>query len=341
MVLSVAPGKVLFAGEFAGLFDLPIVTCSINLYTKVAVEHIPGKLISLSTSYHDLSAKNSAQSITRDWKLAWDAFINYEKSGDFSLLKEFRSGIHPLKLAVGAVLSESGQDVGMKLSVTTDLPIGCGLGSSASMCVAVVGGVSSLLGMNWTAEKVNEIAYKIEQILNGKPSGGDNTAVTYGGWQIFCRDEVEELLIEEKKYNWWLVDGGEPAESSLDMFKIVTNHLDQDIETKNEIRERYSAHVKKVISQTKNGIILSKSIKEEQQINELLGIVGNQGRKIVSTIEEVGGYARICGAGGVVGGVGTILCYHEDEEKLKYVANKENFSYSPVILGGLGWHIKK
>lgn len=78
--------------------------------------------------------------------------------------------------------------------VTSDLPLGSGLGSSASFCVSLAGALLSLSDdvsidksqTGWfkltkaELELVNKWAFEGEKIIHGKPSGIDNTISTFG-----------------------------------------------------------------------------------------------------------------------------------------------------------------
>lgn len=75
-----------------------------------------------------------------------------------------------------------------KAVVTSELPMGAGLGSSASFCVALSGALIALsekLFLNDNEKKidlelVSKWAYEGERIIHGKPSGIDNTVSTFG-----------------------------------------------------------------------------------------------------------------------------------------------------------------
>lgn len=78
--------------------------------------------------------------------------------------------------------------------VTSELPLGSGLGSSASFCVALAAALLAftdavsvdLNQQGWQSfeEKqlglVNKWAFEGEKIIHGKPSGIDNTVSAYG-----------------------------------------------------------------------------------------------------------------------------------------------------------------
>jgi len=60
---------------------------------------------------------------------------------------------------------------GVSLSVKSDVPIGCGISSSAALCVAVVRAVKALTGAEWTDEEIALIAYEAEHDYVGVPCG--------------------------------------------------------------------------------------------------------------------------------------------------------------------------
>lgn len=78
--------------------------------------------------------------------------------------------------------------------ITSELPLGSGLGSSAAFCVALSAALLALSGTvdvdrehrGWIVYKEDELdllnkwAFEGEKIIHGKPSGIDNTVSTYG-----------------------------------------------------------------------------------------------------------------------------------------------------------------
>lgn len=89
---------------------------------------------------------------------------------------------------------------GFTLCVRSFLPVGAGLGSSASYSVAVATALLILfkeIPSDFTKsalseqylEKINTYAFKAEQVLHGNPSGVDNAIATYGGAKSFMRGQ--------------------------------------------------------------------------------------------------------------------------------------------------------
>ncbi len=73
------------------------------------------------------------------------------------------------------------------LHIETDIPIASGLGSGAALSIAVIRLFSDRYGANLTTERINELAYEIEKIYHGKPSGIDNTTIAYEQPVLFSK----------------------------------------------------------------------------------------------------------------------------------------------------------
>ncbi len=75
------------------------------------------------------------------------------------------------------------------MRIESDIPIASGLGSGAALSVAVIRLFSERHNGNLSTERINEIAYEIEKIYHGKPSGIDNTTIAYEQPVLFSKVE--------------------------------------------------------------------------------------------------------------------------------------------------------
>lgn len=92
-------------------------------------------------------------------------------------------------------------DQGYDFSVRSNLPVGAGLGSSASYSVCVATALLKLnghlaAGMDTIAQRdlVNQWSFQAEKVIHGNPSGIDNTVSTFGGAVMFKKGEKIEPL---------------------------------------------------------------------------------------------------------------------------------------------------
>lgn len=76
----------------------------------------------------------------------------------------------------------------LSIEVSSSLPQGVGLGSSAALSVALVRALADLLGAALDDGEAGARAFELEQVFHGNPSGIDNTVCAHGGLISFSRD---------------------------------------------------------------------------------------------------------------------------------------------------------
>ncbi|KAL0075720.1 GHMP kinase [Phycomyces blakesleeanus] len=90
------------------------------------------------------------------------------------------------------------QTTGFTLCMRSFVPVGAGLGSSASYSVVLATSLLILFGhlpydfatstnKEVYLNKINEYAFKAEQVIHGNPSGVDNAVATFGGAKSFIK----------------------------------------------------------------------------------------------------------------------------------------------------------
>ncbi|XP_030960524.1 mevalonate kinase [Quercus lobata] len=205
-----APGKIILAGEHAVVHGSTAVAASLDLYTYVSlrfptpsdndeflrlqlkdlalefswpVARIKDALPEVGSLLSSKPASCSIETMKSIAALVEEQNIPEAKIGLASGVSAFLwlySCIHGFKPAT--------------VVITSELPLGSGLGSSAALCVALSAALLSFsdsvsLDMSqqgWSAfgeselELLNKWAFEGEKIIHGKPSGLDNTVSTYG-----------------------------------------------------------------------------------------------------------------------------------------------------------------
>ncbi|MFH1469427.1 MAG: mevalonate kinase [Pseudomonadota bacterium] len=87
---------------------------------------------------------------------------------------------------------------GLRVDIHSELPIGRGMGSSASVAVALVRAAAALAGRALAPGELFERSFALEKIFHGQPSGVDNAVVAAGGLLRFRRGpplQVEPLAL--------------------------------------------------------------------------------------------------------------------------------------------------
>ncbi|KAK7284336.1 hypothetical protein RJT34_19081 [Clitoria ternatea] len=203
-----APGKIILGGEHAVVHGSTAVAASIDLYTYVSLHFSTPS----DNNQDSLKLFLKDTSLEFSWPISRirEAFPDSPSPAPASCSVENAKSIASLvdqlnippanaQLAPGlsAFLWLYSSIQGFKpatVVVTSELPLGSGLGSSAAFCVALSAALlafndSVSLDLNqqgWHSfgdkelDLVNKWAFEGEKIIHGKPSGIDNTISAYG-----------------------------------------------------------------------------------------------------------------------------------------------------------------
>jgi mevalonate kinase len=150
---SSAPGKIILFGEHAVVYGRPALAVPVTQVQATATV-----------------SENSRGGITIEAP-------NINLSADLSDL----AADHPLGAVITSVFStlKIKNPPACTVYLQSNIPVASGLGSGAAVSVAIIRALSAFLGQPLPDETVNSLAFNIEKLYHGTPSGIDNTVVTY------------------------------------------------------------------------------------------------------------------------------------------------------------------
>jgi mevalonate kinase len=120
---------------------------------------------------------------------------------------------HPLRKITQLTLDELHltSTPALKLTVESTIPVAAGLGSGAAVSVGVARALSTHLGAPLPLERQSDLAYEVEKIHHGTPSGIDNHVVTYGQPLYFIRDQLADRFQISSPFTIVIADTGHPS----------------------------------------------------------------------------------------------------------------------------------
>ena len=231
------------------------------------------------------------------------------------------------------------------LHVSSIIPSGFHLGSSASVAVVTIGVLYYYLTKKWNLEKINELAYEVEKNMHGNPSGGDNTTVTYGGFVRYQKKSETEKVFEKlffvlpkKLDHFFLIDTGKPKENTGFMVGLVREKYEKNAKKYIDLFDINEKQVERILDALKIGDekTLLDAIRIGEETLEEMGVVSEKVKPLIRDIEKAGGAAKILGGGGVSEGVGFLLCYHTNRKIVEHIISKYHYSMQPITLGQEG-----
>ncbi|KAJ3173435.1 hypothetical protein HDU87_007596 [Geranomyces variabilis] len=222
-VLVSAPGKVILFGEHAVVYNKPAIAASLGLRSyawfraqpagvspsllrlnlpdihRTTIEFPLVQLAAVSREYY--YALDASDAMLRPSVLLPDA----ERALEPVLSELPHSAVRPAVLAfLHLFLAICPKLPALNVCVRSELPVGAGLGSSASFSVAVAAGLLALASSHPDIDseakeevdpawRVNQWAFMAEKVIHGNPSGVDNSLATYGGAKIYSKGQLESL----------------------------------------------------------------------------------------------------------------------------------------------------
>lgn len=301
-----APAKIILTGEHAVVYGKPGLVCAVD-------NRITFDLHETNTTKYD-----------------HDFFPKIEEK-----VKQF---LHREK--------ESYTDKYYSYSITSDIPVGRGMGSSAALAATASASLLELYtNKEWSLPLINQCAYEVEKIFHNNPSGVDVSASVFGGL-IWYRKEFEFLksisslpikIPHVLLDSLILIDSGKPNESTAEMVQRVGlryNKYPRKTDTILTEIERISKRF--VVSIMKEDVqLFVEALQKNQELLVGLDVVSNKTKQLLNKIKQFG-VGKITGAGGKSANSGLILFYAQNKKAFLDYAQKENISviqFNPTYKG--------
>ena len=173
MAIASAPGKCHLIGEYSVVFGEPAILAAVGLRTTITAKK--SDKISYKDSRFDHNNTFSLEDVKAATRETLDIWKKCAEQKNFLHLFESMKadGYNNYKKSViGLALEKLGIDGGISVNIDSQIPAGAGIGSSASLAVAGVQAIAAEYGKHPTLDEINDIAFNMEQLIHGTPSGG-------------------------------------------------------------------------------------------------------------------------------------------------------------------------
>ncbi|KAK3805708.1 MAG: mevalonate kinase [Linnemannia elongata] len=264
-----SPGKVILFGEHAVVYGKVATAGSLGLRSYALIQTREDKKIEVNLPDVQLARSWNINDVPRQAR--WEGYpypppsMNSELLDQLTKFVDLGSQTNRSQAAIALLYLHSFLTTdetlaqGYDFVVRSNLPVGAGLGSSASysVCVATAllqlnGYLSAGTGLDVAAQRdlVNQWAFQAEKVIHGNPSGIDNTVSTLGGAVMFKKGEKIEPLPGFQSLRFLLTNTRVPRETQVqvanvrklyDKFPTVVNPmLDAINEISNSCKDIFS-----------------------------------------------------------------------------------------------------
>jgi len=307
------PGKLILSGEHAVVYGNPAIAMAVNRYTETTIsEQLTQKSILfnlLDFRYHQSHSLPALRRIKQRIKEKYQKFLQ----GEYEIRDVLKEPFELLQYAVTHIIDhrKGSFSQGMEIRTESNIPIGCGMGSSAAAVVSVMYGVTRFSQQEVDLQACYHLAREAENVQHGYSSGVDVYLVLHGGCIRFEKGgEKAARPIPQRKF--LLVNTGPPAASTGECVAAAARHLQDDKALLAEFDSVTQAM--DTALQKNNTKLLLDSVRNNHRLLMDIEVVPKKVQRFVAEIERAGGAAKICGAGSVHGDAAGAVLVISDED---------------------------
>lgn len=272
MTVASAPGKVILLGEHAVVYGRSALAAPVHALHAQA-EVLP---------FDDAGVRLEAPDVGVD-----------------ALLDELPID-HPQAKAIRLALAESGASGGIRVRITSDIPPASGLGSSAAVSVAIIRAVCAHFDHDLAADRTAQMAFQVEKLQHGDPSGIDNTVVAFEIPVLYVKGEEPRPLGVTGRFKFVIGDTGEPSPTK-DLVTMLRGRWSGDTEFVDAIFDSIGELSDQAAATIGRGEVgnLGPLMNHCQTMLETLGVSGPSLEHLIAAANEAGALgAKLSGAGG-------------------------------------------
>ena len=291
------PAKLVISGEHAVVHGNPAIGIAINRYMDVTIRWL--KLAQWSFDLMGISFKRQV-ALTTLHKLKSKINRQYQrfKQGEHPIRDVLK---HPFELSLytaSNVIEKFRRHMPNGIGVATDsnIPTGCGMGSSAACVVGLIHAMSELMDLKLGIEDYLALGVESENLQHGNSSGLDVNLVYRGGCQYYAQGQCHTLNYPTD-WSWQLVHTGTPSSSTGECVAAAKNHLTQS-------KLGSFANVTEAMRESLETNTIEQAqaaISDNHELLTTIGVVPKRVAAFIAACEKNNVVAKVCGAGACYG----------------------------------------
>ena len=181
-----APAKVILFGEHAVVYGQPAIAMPVTRVNATAriLPQIDASQGQIQVQAPDIQLDKKLTDLPEDHPLA-------------AAIRLTLTAIAPVHLP------------SLSVQISSTIPVAAGMGSSAATSVAIIHALSTFFGAHLSSEQISDLAFEVEKLHHGTPSGIDNNVIAHQQPVYFIKDQPIEFLKINHPTHWIVADTGE------------------------------------------------------------------------------------------------------------------------------------
>lgn len=317
-----APGKLILSGEHSVVYGGPALAVPVSKKVKVSFNPAGDDQLQIITDRlgeTELSLQE-IQGIPALLDQNYSAFLNQ----NLPISDVLNS---PSDLLVYTLLQHGFNRPGA-LHISSDIPAGAGMGSSAAVICALIKLCGQITGKQFSTEQLFQRVRYCERLQHGRGSAIDAATVTYAKPVKVEADKVSELSLKLDN-NWFIWNSGEPESTTGETVSAVRRQFGESpiwndfSEVTNNLERALEA---------KNSDDILQQLRSNHALLEQIGVVPDRIANVIRQIERLGCAAKICGAGSVAGSAGGMVLVYLPDISPQQIQKNLKIQLEPLFL---------
>lgn len=303
---AVAPGKLILTGEHAVVYGRPALAMAVNRNAQAFIT-MAGADETVSFDLPNLQVGTESFTLRALREFHGRVLRNYEEfqAGRLSIREVVRKPVDLFQFAFVTIMDGLHLKMGggVHVRLNSNIPIGCGMGSSAATILSVLRGLGHYYRVDFRPEWYSRYSLEVENMQHGKASGLDTYVSMHGGCVRFQNGEAQELPLPRMPL--YIVNTGTPASTTGEAVASVARRIG----AKSALWENFEAvanHMQKALLHD-DLKAFQKTMRDNHRLLNEIGVVPGRVAEFVSEVETAGAAAKICGAGAVAGDAGGMV----------------------------------
>jgi mevalonate kinase len=306
MMKAIAPGKLILSGEHAVVYGRPALAMAVNRNAQTLVLPEGGEGM-VSFGLPDLGAMEGSFTVRalRDFHERVGRAYREFREGRLPIREVVKKPVELFQYAFVTLLDGLHLKVkeGIRVETHSNIPIGCGMGSSAATIMSLLRGVGHYYRVEFRPEWYYKYSLEAENMQHGKASGLDTFVSMHGGCVRFQCGECEELPLPRQPM--WLVNTGKPETTTGEAVSAVARNFGEGAAVWGDF-EGVTGRMQEALAKN-DGRAFRRAVSDNERLLEGIGVVPGRVAEFAREVEAEGGAAKVCGAGAVGGEAGGVV----------------------------------
>lgn len=318
-----APGKLILSGEHAVVYQQPAIAIAVNKHVTTNIK--PDEDLSIHFLEYVFTLPLSA--LAQKVQAIKNRYEKYQQ-GKLDIKQIFE---HPSELVL-LILDDYKLNQGLSISLHSELPIGCGMGTSAALILSCLTALNDYFDIHASPNEVYQQALVLENFQHGKSSGLDISISQLGG-ALFI-EQAKHYPLNLNLQDFCMIHTGKPSSTTGECVEHVKKYKQDQ-----RLWKSFSdiTHQLKLALEKNNVQLLNEAIKENHKLLMHIGVVPQRVAEFIQQLELLGYSAKISGAGSIRGeSGGMVIVAAKDITPLQAVCERFHYTASSITGEPLG-----